>query len=124
MHTDEELRQLEADNLERGTRVWTTHFFSHFGSSETERSDFRDALREAGFGTTRRFAEIGTDEEVSAYGYWHHWAFTVFDADPAMLRRADGRARSIANERGVRYDGWKVQRHAPVETGQPRLADD
>src|SRR5947209_4245627 len=99
MTTEEELRQLEADNLERGTRVWTTHFCSHFGSSETERSDFRDALRQAGFGTTGRFAQIATDEEVSGDGYWHHWAFTVFDADPETLRSADERARRIASAR-------------------------
>ena len=82
------------------------------------------ALRQAGFGTTGRFAQIGTDEEVSGDGYWHHWTFTVFDADPETLRSADERARRIASAHGVRYDGWKVQRHVPFETGRPRLADD
>lgn len=121
--TEEELRKLKADNLEPGAEVWTTHFFSHFGSSEAERATFRDELRAAGFGTGR-FAEIGTDEEVAGDRYWHHWSFSLFEADPEALRQVDERARAIARASGVRYDGWRVQRSGLTEAGPPRLADD
>jgi len=122
--TEEELRKLEAENLELGSELWTTHFFSHFGSSDAERSRFRDELQAAGFGTRGKFAEVGTDEEwVEGTGYWHHWTFSLFEADPEVLREADERAQAIASTNGVRYDGWQVQRHPPFESGPPRLAD-
>jgi hypothetical protein len=81
MTTDVELARLAADQLPPQARIWTTHFFSHFDSSEGERERFRDELSASGFGP-----EIGSDEEASGDGYWHHWAFTVLRAEPAVLR--------------------------------------
>src|SRR4051812_22990840 len=105
MSTDVELKRLANDRLPAGTRIWTTHLFSQFYSSEDEREQFRAELRASGFGP-----EIGSDEEVSGNGYWHHWAFTKLLADSAVLENANQRARKVAATHGVRYDGWKVQR--------------
>ena len=118
--TDQELLLLEADDLGTGARVRTAHFFTHFGSSATQRSEFCGDLREAGFGTI----EIGSDEQDTGNGYWHHWAFTVFDAVPDVLRDADQRAREIADSHGANYNGWEVQRLGRSEGGRARLADD
>jgi hypothetical protein len=112
MTTDEELAKLESEALPSGTRVWVTHFFSHFGSTHAERTAFHDGLRAAGFGTPGKFTEIGADEELRRDGYWHHWAFTIFEANADELRAADERARELATSHGVQYDGWKVKRHA------------
>lgn len=122
-NTEEELAKLEADALAPGTRIWVTHFFSHFGSSYAERAAFHDALRQSGFGTPGRFTEIGADEELEGDGYWHHWAFTVLEARPKELRQADKRARELAEAHGVRYDDWKVTRSPDPLTGAPRLAE-
>ena len=121
MTTDEELAKLESEALPPRTRVWVTHFFSHFGSSYAERTAFHDALRAAGFGTPGRFTEIGADEEQTGDGYWHHWAFTVSEANADELRAADERARELATSHGVQYDGWEVKRHAT--TGAPEPAE-
>jgi hypothetical protein len=121
--TDEELQKLAADGLAPKTRVWITHFFSHFGASERDRATFRDALLEAGFGTIGKFAEIGTDEEATDDGYWHHWTFTVFEASPERLRGADEVARELAHAHGVRYDGWMVQRQMG-DVGSPKLGNE
>ncbi len=121
MTTDEELAKLESDALPPGTRVWVTHFFRHFGSSYAERTAFHDALRAAGFGTPGKVTEIGADEELTGNGYWHHWAFTVSEANADELRAADERARELATSHGVQYDGWEVKRHAT--TGAPEPAE-
>ena len=117
--TDEELAKLAADELPSDSSIWVSHFFSHFGSSYAEREAFHDALREAGFGTPSRFTEVGADEELEGDGYWHHWAFTVFEATEPALRAADQRARTVAEAHGVRYDQWMVQRD---RADRPRLA--
>ncbi len=120
--TDEELAKLEVDALPPGTRIWVTHFFSHFGSSDAERDAFQDALREAGFGTPGQFVEIGADEEITGDANWHHWAHTVFEAAAEVLRAADTRAGTLASRYGVRYDGWRVVRRLDM-TRAPRVAE-
>jgi hypothetical protein len=123
MTSDQELHKLANDCLPAQTRIWVTHFFSDFWSSEPERAAFRAALRGAGFGTrVKTHAEIGSDEELEGDGLWHHWVFTVFPASPEELVQASQLARKIAAAHGVRDDGWKVQRN-PV-TGAPLRADD
>jgi hypothetical protein len=119
MSTDQELERLANDRLPPGSRIWTTHFFSHFYSSEGERERFRAELNANGFGPA-----IGSDEEVSGNGYWHHWAFTELLAEPAVLEQADERARQVAATSGVRYEGWKVQREEFDQYDSPRLAAD
>jgi len=114
--TDGELESLAADQLPEESRVWTTHFFSDHGSLEDERARFRADLAAAGFGP-----ELGSDEESSGDGFWHHWSFTALLADPATLKLADQRARQVAGDHGVRYDGWKVQRERADHEGRPRL---
>ena len=114
MTSDQELHKLANDCLPAQIRIWVTHFFSQFGSSEPERAAFRAALR-GGFGTRLKLkthAEIGSDEEVEGDELWHHWAFTVFPASPPEeLVQASQLARKIAAAQGVRDDGWKVQRN-------------
>ena len=120
--TESELRRLAQDGLRPTERIWITHFFRHFGSSQGERRAFREALLAAGFGTGGRDAEIGTDEEVTGDGYWHHWSFTALRATPEILTAADASAAQIAADHGVHYGGWKVQREVADNDGQPRLA--
>ena len=119
MSTDEEIERLRAEGTPVEARVWVTHFFSHSGSSEPMRAAFRDALRSGGFGTPGAFTEIGSDEVAEGDGLWHHWSFTVIDASPGELRRADRLAREIAETHGAVYDEWSVQRD---ENGHLRLA--
>lgn len=117
----QELRKLANDCLPPQTRIWVTHFFSHFGSSGPERVAFRAALRAAGFGTgSQTDAEIGSDEEVDGDEFWHHWAFTIFPASPEELVQAYQLAQKIAAAHGVREDGWKVRRNP----SQMRLCSD
>jgi hypothetical protein len=120
---EDELERLAADALPPGTRVWVTHFFSHFFSTWEQRHTFRAALREAGFGTPGDFQEIGSDEEITGDGYWHHWAFTVLEATAERLTEADAAARAVAAAHGVRYDAWHVQRVGDHVDGKPRIAD-
>ncbi len=105
---EDELRVLEAARVPAGTRVWVTHFFSHFGSSFTERTRFQEALAAAGFGTEGKFTPIDADEEVAGDGHWHHWSFTLLEASRAALVAADGAALRISGEHGVRYDGFRL----------------
>lgn len=116
--TEDELRRMKADGLPPGSRVWVSHYFSHFGSTHEQRVVFHAALRDGGFGTPGRVAEIGADEEITGDGYWHHWAFTLLDASAEVLRGADERARQLAHQHGVQYDTWEVQRDAT--SGSPR----
>jgi hypothetical protein len=104
MTSDQELHKLANDCLPAQIRIWVTHFFSQFGSSEPERAAFRAALR-GGFGTRLKLkthAEIGSDEEVEGDELWHHWAFTVFPASPEELVQASQLARKIAAAHGAR----------------------
>jgi hypothetical protein len=119
---NKELQRLAADGLPRETRIWVTHFFSHFGSTKGQRHAFREAVRDAGFGTPGPHTEIGSDEEVTGDGYWHHWAHTVFMADPDALRGASARAQTLATEHGVGYNAWAVQR-VDHRDGPPRIAN-
>jgi hypothetical protein len=74
---------------------------------------------------------IGADEELTGYGYWHHWAFTVFTASPEELTRADEVAQRIANEHGVTYKAGRfsdrsqtVLHHHASPTDDPRIHAD
>jgi hypothetical protein len=117
---EEELRRLAEGGVSPSDRVWVTHFFSHFTSSEEERRTFREALVASGFGSGDHEAKIGTDEEVTGDGLWHHWSFTVLQATPEILTAADAKAAQVAADHGVRYDGWKVQREIADNDGPPR----
>ena len=124
MSTEEELAKLKQDALPPGSHIWVGHFFSHPGSTYEQHKAFHDALRSGGFGTSHRAfdgTEIGADEELEGRGYWHHWAFTLLEADEQALRDADTRAGEIAANHGVRYDRWTVDRN-PL-TGEPRSAE-
>lgn len=110
---------MRADKLPPGTGVWVSRYFSHFDSTSEQRVGFHTALREDGFGTPDRVREIGVDEETTGDGYWHHWAFTVIDASEEALRGADERAKHLAEQHGVRYDGWAVQRD--TASGKPKV---
>jgi hypothetical protein len=115
--TEDELQSLRADRLQPGSRVWVCHYFSHFGSTSDQRLAFQRALREDGFGTPGRVREIGADEEITGDGYWHHWAFTLIEASEEPLRAAEERARRVAEQHGVQFDGWEVQRE--TQSGMP-----
>ena len=119
--TEAELERLRVEGTAPETRIWVTHYFSHLGSSWSDRSAFREALRASGFGTPGDFTEIGSDEEMEGDAYWHHWASTVYSASPEALTRIDELAREIAEAHGVRYDDWEVQRD---EHGHPRTGWD
>jgi hypothetical protein len=103
--TEEELAKLGEDQVDRDHLIWTEYFFSHFFSEWHERQAFREALRAAGF------TGIGSDEEMSGDGYWHHWSHTIRRADPEALRAADETAAAIAETHGVRYDEWAIVRN-------------
>jgi hypothetical protein len=116
--TEEELGELRKNQVGRDHLIWTAYFFSHFFSEWSERQTFREALRAAGF------TGIGSDEELSGDGYWHHWSHTIRRADPEALRAADESAAAIARAHGVRYDEWMILRN--VKTGElnPASAED
>jgi hypothetical protein len=105
--TEEEIARLEGDRLGQEGRIWVSHFFSHFGSSRPERQAFRDQMTDAGFGVG---GEVGSDEEVTGDGYWHHYAHTRVAPSADICRAMDGKAADIAASRGVRYDLWHVAR--------------
>lgn len=107
-HLEAEVAALRAEGVPDTARVYVTHFFSHAGASPHERALFRDALSASGFGTGPH--DIGTDEETTGDGYWHHWSFTTMDASGAALDDADERAATCAAQHEVRYDGWEVTR--------------
>jgi hypothetical protein len=121
--TDDELDRLAADALPPGTRIRVSHFFTHVGATDRELQAFLAGLREAGFGRPldSDHTEISSDEELPGDGCWHHWAHSIFEADEATLREADGRARAVADEHGVEYDGWRVQRGRLDREGSPRI---
>ena len=109
MSTGEELQKPQGEPAP--TQVWVKHDFSHFGSSQDERAAFRGALTANGFGTPHdHWSGVGTDEEVEGDEYWHHWTFTLVES-PDTVKLMDERAAKIAEEHGVQYDGWEVQRH-------------
>jgi hypothetical protein len=123
--TAEELAKLDEARVEPDHLIWTEYFFSHFGSQKSQRQAFREALRAGGF------TGIGSDEEVSGNGYWHHWSHTVRQADPEGLRAADAAAAAIADAHDVRYGGWAIVREltgslrpASVEDAARLRADD
>ncbi len=74
---------------------------------------FREALAAAGF------TGIGSTEELSGDGYWHHYAHTIRPADPDELRAADRAAAAIAEAYGVRYDEWMVGRDHKTDELRP-----
>ncbi len=98
---------LERDGLPPERRIWVSHFFSHFGSTQSQRQAFRDQLRAAGFGAG---GEVASDEEVTGDGYWHHYAHTLIPASPETCRELDTKATEIAASHGVRYDLWHLAR--------------
>ena len=95
--------------------IWTSYFFSHFGSTRAQRSAFRAALVQAGF------AEVGMDTEGTDNRFWHHWSHTLRRAERNALREADRLAAQIATDHGVRYDEWQVARDP--QTGRLRPAE-
>lgn len=107
MTTAEELEKLRAEDLSPDDQIWLAHYFSHFGSSLTERRAFREDLRSAGFGVD---GEVSADEEITGDGFWHHYAFTRIAASVERCEEMDALARAIAERHGVRYDRWNVVR--------------
>jgi hypothetical protein len=110
--TGGQLALLRKDRLDPETQVWVTYFFGHVGSSEAEREAFRDALAATGVGTpSTGFPDpIGTDEEVTGDGYWHHWLFAALPAAESDLRRVANEMQAVARRFGCTFDGWGVQR--------------
>jgi hypothetical protein len=112
--TDDELARLALDVVPPDRLVWTAYFFSHFFSEWDERQAFREALLAADF------TGVGSDEELSGNGYWHHWSHTIRPADGDGLRAADRSASAIARAHHVRYDEWQIFRD--LQTGELRPA--
>jgi hypothetical protein len=83
-----------------------TYFFSHFQSTWSERARFKQALRSAGFHEPENARSVGSDEEITGDGHWHHWAFTRVVDELKALEAADRTVGSVSRTHGVRYDGW------------------
>jgi hypothetical protein len=108
--TETEIARLRAEGVGPTDRVRVAHYFSHFGSSWSERQAFREALLSAGFGAG---GEVDSDIEWKNDYYWHHWAFTVVNASEGELTRLDSLAQSIAAEQGAIYNSWRVSQIFP-----------
>jgi Regulator of ribonuclease activity B len=105
--TTDELERLRAERVSPDEHMWVAHYFSHFGSSRSERTAFRAELKSAGFGES---GEVSADEEITGDGYWHHYAFTKLNASVERCEELDKIARAVADKHGVRYDHWEVVR--------------
>ena len=114
--TEAELQRLSEEEVPPDRLIWTAYFFTHIPSEWGERQRFRAALRAAGF------TGVGTDEELSGSGCWHHYSHTVRLADPNVLGAADRAAAAVAAAHGVQYDRWFVVRDP--HTGEPKAASE
>jgi hypothetical protein len=108
--TEAELQRLSREGVPHDRLILTAYFFTHIPSEWDERQRFRVALCAAGF------TRVGTTEELTGDGCWHHYSHTVRRADPDALRAADRAAAAVAAEHSVHYDTWKVVRDS--QTGE------
>lgn len=108
--TEAELQRLGQEGVPHHRLILTAYFFTHIPSEWDERQRFRAALRAAGF------TRVGTTEELTGDGCWHHYSHTVRPANPDALHAADRAAAALAAEHGVHYDTWNVVRDS--ETGE------
>jgi hypothetical protein len=115
-NTGAELDRLSKERVPPDRLMVAAYYFTHVPSDWDQRQRFRAGLRAAGF------ARVGTTEELTGDGCWHHYSHTVWRADPNVLRAADRTAAAVAAQHGVEYDSWEVVRDS--QTGELKEASE
>jgi hypothetical protein len=104
---DREISRALSAGRDLSREVKITHFFSATGSEPLPTR----ALLEA-----EGMDEIIVDEELAGDGFWHIAAFTTLLLSPANANDAQDAMERIAQNTGVRYDGWRVTLNVAEET--------